>query len=89
MKPTFNDIIQIIPAPANLRAVYLDSEESKEFCEPVAALALVAVDDGLGGTERDVRALGASDIGLDFADSCENFVRLQWSVRKPCQCSKS
>lgn len=87
MKPDMNDIVQIIPAPENLRAVYLDSKRDKEFCEPVAALALVAMDDGIGGTEREVYALGASDIGIDFAETCSNFVRLEWSKRKPCQCS--
>lgn len=87
MNPTMNDITQIMPAPANLRVVFLDQTENKEFCEPVAALALVAVDDGIGRIDRDVLALGISDTGLYFSEYDPNFERLEWSLRKPCPCS--
>ena len=85
MKPA-PQIQQIIPAPANLRIVYQDCEADKEFCEPAAGLALVAFDNGKGGIEQDFRVLALSDCGVDFAESCSNFVRFEWSVRKTCKC---
>lgn len=86
MKPTANDIIQLIPAPPNLRVVYMDESENREHCEPVAALALVTVDD-FSRPVREVVALALSDTGFEFAESYRNFVRLEWSTRKPIQCS--
>lgn len=86
MKPTANDIIQLIPAPLNLRAVYLDEDESREHIEPVAALALVTVDD-FSRPEREVVALAISDIGFEFVESISNFVRFEWSSQEPCPCS--
>ena len=86
MKPTVNDIIQLIPAPPNLRVVYRNESENREHCEPVAALALVTVDD-FSRPEREVVALAISDSGFEFAESYDNFVRLEWSLRKPCPCS--
>ena len=85
MKPTANDIIQLIPAPLNLRAVYLDESGSREHNEPVAALALVTVDD-FSRPEREVVALAISDIGFEFVESISNFVRFEWSSQEPCQC---
>jgi len=82
MNTSMNDIIQIIPAPSNLRVVYYDGSQNGESCEPVAALALVAVDDGFGCIERSVLALGISDGGLYFAEYDQDFERLEWSARK-------
>lgn len=86
MRPSANDIIQLIPAPHNLRAVYFDEDENKELCEPVVALALVTVGD-FSRPEREVVALAISDIGIEFTESISNFVRLEWSLRRPCPCS--
>ncbi len=82
MNPSMNDIVQIIPAPADLCVSY-----HGYLSNPVVCLALVAVDDGFGTMTRDVVPLVVTDLGIDFALDDTAFNRLEWSVRKPCKCS--
>lgn len=87
MSTSLNDIVQLTPAPDGLMAVFVDECKEKEYCEPAAALATVAVDDGFGCIEKDVLTLVISELGFSFAEEDAAFVRLDWSIRKPCQCS--